>query len=44
MNPLKNVWKIIGEKAQNRNSQNMDDLWGFLKEKWGKYHFYRVRS
>ena len=34
MNPTENVWKIIEEKAQNRNPQNMDDLWGFLKEEW----------
>ena len=34
MNPIENVWKIIGEKAQNRNPQNNDDLWGFLKEEW----------
>ena len=34
MNPLENVWKIIGEKAQNRNPQNIEDLWGFLKEEW----------
>ena len=33
-NPQENVWKIIGEKAQNRNPQNIDDLWGFLKEEW----------
>ena len=32
MNPIENVWKIIEEKAQNRNPQNIDDLWGFLKE------------
>ena len=32
MNPLENIWKIIAEKARNRNSQNIDDLWGFLKE------------
>ena len=32
MNPVKNVWKIIEEKAQNRNPQNIDGLWGFLKE------------
>ena len=24
----------IGEKGQNRNPQNIDDLWGFLKEEW----------
>ena len=34
MNPIENVFKIIGEKAQNRNPQNIDDLWGFLKEEW----------
>ena len=34
MNPLENVWKIIGEKAQNRNPRNIDDLWSFLKEEW----------
>ena len=33
-NPRENVWTIIGEKAQNRNPQNMDDLCGFLKEEW----------
>ena len=32
MNPLEYVWKIIGEKGQNRNPQNIDDLCGFLKE------------
>ena len=26
--------EIIGEKALNRNPQNIDDLWGFLKEEW----------
>ena len=34
INPIENVWRIIVEKAQNRNSQNIDDLWGFLKEEW----------
>ena len=34
MNPLENVWKIIEEKAQNRNPQNIDDLCCFLKEEW----------
>ena len=33
MNSRENVWKIIREKAQNRNSQNIDDSWGLLKEK-----------
>ena len=34
MNLIENVWKMIGEKAQNRNPQNIDDLWDFLKEEW----------
>ncbi len=32
MNPMGNVREIIGRKAQNRNPQNIDDLWGFLNE------------
>ena len=31
MNPVE---KIITEKAQNINPQNIDDLWDFLKEEW----------
>ena len=34
MNPIENVRKIIGEKAQKRNPHNIDDLWGSLKEEW----------
>ena len=30
INPIENVWKIIGEKAQKRNPQNIDHLSGFL--------------
>ena len=37
MNSIDNVWKIIGDKAQNRNPQNIDDLWGFLKEEWESF-------
>ena len=29
MYPIENVWKIIGEKAQKRNPQNINDVWGF---------------
>ena len=36
MNPMENGWKIIGEKAQNRNPLNIDDFGGGggLKEEW----------
>ena len=41
MNPRENVWKIKEEKAQNRNPQNIDNLWGFQKKKkMGKYHYH----
>ena len=33
MNPLENVWKIMEEKAQSKNPQNIDDLLGILKER-----------
>ena len=26
MNTIENDWKIVGEKAQNKNPQNIDDL------------------
>ena len=32
MNPIENEWKIIGEKAQNRNPQNIEDLLVFWKK------------
>ena len=42
MNPLGNVWKIIGEKAQNRNPQNIDDL-RFSERRMGKYHYHLLK-
>ena len=32
INLIENVWKIIGKKDQNRNPQNIDDLWVFWKK------------
>ena len=37
MNPIEDVRTIIGEKAQNRNPQNIYDLWGFLKEELERF-------
>ena len=34
MSPMENVWKILGEKAQNRNPQNIDDFWDFQPAHW----------
>ena len=36
LNPIENVWKIIGERAQTRNPQNQNHLWDLLKEEWEK--------
>ena len=34
MNFIEKVWKNFGVKVHDRNLQNIDDLWGFLKEEW----------
>lgn len=36
LNPIENVWKMIGERAQTRNPQNQNHLWDLLKEEWEK--------
>ena len=43
-NPQEDGWKIIGEKAQKRIPQNIDGLWGFLKEEWESIITTFVRS
>ena len=42
MNIQEEVWKTIWAEVQDRNPQNIDDLWGFLKKKktMGKYHLH----
>ena len=46
MKALQNVRKIIGEKAQNRNSQNIEDLRGFLsrQRKEAEGHCWRSKD
>lgn len=34
LNPIENVWKLIGERAQKRNLKNQDHLWELLKDEW----------
>lgn len=34
LNPIENVWKIIGERAQRKNPKNQDELWKFLEFEW----------
>jgi transposase len=35
LNPIENVWKLIGERAHARNPQNTEELWRILQEEWG---------
>ena len=34
LNPIENIWKLIGDRAQARNPQNTEDLWSLLQEEW----------
>ena len=34
LNPIENVWKVIGERAQRKNPKNQDELWKFLELEW----------
>ena len=34
LNPIENIWKIVGEKARSRNPKNLEELWTYLKQEW----------
>ena len=36
MNPIENVWKLLNEKANEKNQRNVEELRINLKEKWEK--------
>ena len=36
MNPIENVWKLLNERAKEKNSRNVDELWTNLKGEWEK--------
>ena len=42
MNPIENVWKIIGEKAHNRIPQKW--FMGFSERRMGKYHYHLLQE
>ena len=31
MNPIENVWKLLNERAKDKNSRNVEELWTNLK-------------
>ena len=34
LNPIENLWKIIGDRAAEKNPKNCDELWTTLLEEW----------
>ena len=36
MNPIENVWKLPKERAKEKNSRNVEELWTNLKGEWEK--------
>ena len=37
LNPIENLWKMIGEKAMEKNPKNVDELWNTLLEEWQNF-------
>ena len=36
MNPTENVWKLLNERAKEKNQRNIEELWTNLKGEWEK--------
>ena len=36
MNPIENVWKLLNERAKEKNKRNVEELCTNLKEEWEK--------
>ena len=36
MIPIENVWKLLNERAKEKNPRNIEELWTNLKGKWEK--------
>ena len=36
MNPIENIWKLLNERAKEKNSRNIKELWTNLKGEWEK--------
>ena len=35
-NPIENVWKLLNERAKEKNPRNVEELWTNLKGEWEK--------
>ena len=36
MDPIENVWKLLNERAKEKNPRNVEELWTNLKGEWEK--------
>ena len=36
MNPMENVWKLLNERAKEKNPRNVKELWTNFKGEWEK--------
>ena len=43
MNPIKNVWKFLNERAKEKDPRNVEELWTNLKGVWEKYPLMNAR-
>ena len=36
LNPIENLWHIIGEKVRERMPTNVNNLWNIIEDEWQK--------
>ena len=36
LNPIENLWHIIGEEVRKRNPTTIDDFWSKIEDEWNK--------
>ena len=36
VNPIENIWKLLNERAKEKNPRNVEELWTNLKGEWEK--------
>ena len=42
-NSIENVWKLLNERAKEKNPRNVEELWTNLKGEWEKYPLMNAR-
>ena len=44
MNPTENVWKLLNERAKEKNPRNVEELWTNLKVEWEKISVHECKT